>query len=55
MAKHNYKVGDKVMCNGYEGTVTRVCEWSDCLIEVRLDNGGVCVDATDTRTVTKED
>lgn len=52
--KYNgFKVGDKVMCNGYEGRVTELCGWSDSLIEVRLDAGGVCVDSKDSKTVTK--
>jgi hypothetical protein len=39
------KVGDKVKANGYEGTVIRLCEWSDALIEVRLPGGVACIDA----------
>lgn len=38
-------IGQHVLCNGYEGTVTRLCEWSDSLIEVRLRSGLVCVDS----------
>lgn len=37
------KVGTKVMKDGYEGTVIRVCEWDNDLIEVRLASGMVCV------------
>ena len=39
-------VGDPVIANGYEGTVTRLCEWDDVLIEVRLPGGEICIDST---------
>lgn len=38
------KVGEKVTCNGYPGTIVAVCDWSDSLVEVRLKSGEVCVD-----------
>jgi len=38
------RVGQRVICNGYPGTITRVCEWSDSMVEVRLDRGTTCVD-----------
>ena len=51
-----YKVGDKVICNGYDGTVTKLCEWSDGgLVEVRLARGGVCVCADELRRFDKEE
>ena len=37
-------VGTRVICNGYPGTVYRICEWSDSMVEVRLVAGLVCVD-----------
>jgi hypothetical protein len=37
-------VGQHVIANGYRGTITRVCEWSDSMVEVRLASGTVCVD-----------
>jgi len=37
-------VGLKVVANGHLGTITRVCEWSDSMVEVRLASGTVCVD-----------
>jgi hypothetical protein len=37
-------VGQHVIANGYPGTITRVCEWSDSMVEVRLASGTVCVD-----------
>ncbi len=37
------KVGTKVIKDGYEGTVTRVCEWNTELVEVRLATGTACV------------
>lgn len=36
-------VGEPVTCNGYPGRITRVCEWSNTLVEVRLESGTVCV------------
>ena len=39
------RVGEHVICNGYPGTVTRLCEFSDSMIEVRVPGGVVCVDA----------
>lgn len=50
---HDFKKGDKVMCNGYEGRVISVLDWSDSMIEVRLESGDVCVDGTDEKTVIK--
>ena len=38
------KVNDKVLCNGYEGTITEIHEWDDNeMADVRLNSGGVCV------------
>ena len=52
MSKYNgLKVGDKVMCNGYEGRVIRLCEWSDALIEVRVPGGEVCVDSIEVEKI----
>ena len=42
---NGFKVGDKVWCNGYPGVIARLCEWSDAMVEVRLERGGVCTDA----------
>ena len=39
----NFKVGSRVVCNGYAGTVTEICAWSDSLVEVRVPGGLVCV------------
>ena len=48
MSKYNgFKVGSRVMCNGFLGTVVRLCEWSDMMIEVRLNSGVVCIDASE--------
>ncbi len=41
------KVGQRVTTSGYQGTVTRLCEWSDWLVEVRLERGTCCIDAKD--------
>ena len=45
------EIGTRVMCNGYPGTITRVCEWSDALVEVRLSRGTVCVDIAECDTL----
>jgi len=38
------RVGVRVLFNGgYPGTITRVCEWSDSLVEVRGHRGTVCI------------
>ena len=40
-----YKVGDKVMCNGYEGRIIEICTGQlKGMTVVRLDRGSVCVD-----------
>ena len=43
------KVGVRVTTSGYLGTITRVCEWADGMVEVRLQSGTVCVDIHDCR------
>jgi hypothetical protein len=48
---NNLKVGDLVLCNGYQGSVTALCQWSDSMIEVRLGSGLVCVDSFDVKKV----
>lgn len=45
------QVGRKVMCNGYPGTITRVCEWTTGMVEVRLASGDVCVDVADVAPI----
>ena len=45
---NNSSVGDKVICNGYTGTVTRNkasagSAWMGGMVEVRLASGTVCV------------
>jgi len=47
------KVGQRVICNGYPGTITRVCEWSNGMVEVRLERGTTCVDFAELRPITK--
>ena len=37
------KVGTKVIYNGYEGTITEVCEWDTNLVVIRLQRGTACV------------
>lgn len=42
--------GQKVMCNGYEGTITKVCDGQlSGMVEVRLERGDVCVDASELK------
>jgi hypothetical protein len=45
------KVGQRVECNGFPGTITRVCEWDDSLVEVRLPGGRVCVEMSVLRAL----
>jgi hypothetical protein len=42
LAKASFKVGDRVMCNGYPGTIARLV--GDGMAEIRLARGEVCVD-----------
>lgn len=44
-----FPVGTKVTTSGYKGTVVRVCEWTNGMVEVRLASGTVCVDVCDVR------
>lgn len=37
-------VGQHVVANGFPGTITQLCEWSDSMVEVRLERGTICVD-----------
>jgi len=48
------KVGQRVICNGYPGTITRVCEWSESMVEVRLARDTTCVDFKELLPVAKE-
>ena len=41
--KFDFKVGDKVICNGYEGAI--ISWYSEGMVEVRLSRGSVCVSA----------
>jgi hypothetical protein len=43
------KVGDSVVCNGFQGTVSAFT--ANGMIEVRLASGAVCVDPSDALTV----
>ena len=48
MEKPIYKVGDRVNCWGYEGTVVRVLTGQlQGMIEVRLPGGLTCTDVLD--------
>lgn len=43
-----FKQGEKVMCNGYEGTIHTVCDGQlEGMYEVKLSSGTVCVDGCD--------
>jgi len=38
------KVGTELFCNGYPGTVTKICDGQlKGMAEIRLSRGGVCV------------
>ena len=50
-ATNGMKVGDKVLCNGFEGAITRVCEWDLSLVEVRLSSGTVCVGCNTVKAI----
>ena len=44
----NFKVGEKVQCNGYEGTITMICTGQlSGMVEVRVPGGVVCVDSAE--------
>jgi len=49
MTTMKYEVGDSVVCNGFPGTVSALTDYG--MIEVRLANGGVCVDPSDKLAV----
>lgn len=44
MANHKFPLGTRVVCNQYVGTITRLCDWSDNLYEVRVPGGVTCTD-----------
>jgi len=47
------KRGDKVICNGYRGSVYAVCEGQlSGMVEVMVPGGIVCVDATELKPIT---
>jgi hypothetical protein len=40
----NATVGQKVICNGFEGRITKVCDGQlEGMVEVRMSRGSVCV------------
>ena len=42
-----WKAGDRVTCNGYPGTITKVCEGQLLgMVEVHLPGGWACVSAS---------
>jgi hypothetical protein len=50
--KSRWAVGDRVICNGYEGAIGKVCEGQlSGMYEVRLSSGVVCVDGSALREV----
>jgi hypothetical protein len=45
--KFNFSVGDKVICNGFRGSIAKICDGVlDGMVEVRLERGKVCVSAS---------
>ena len=49
------KVGQRVICNGYDGTITRVCDWSPSMVEVRVPGGTTCVGFSELRPIDATD
>jgi molybdopterin-binding protein len=46
------QVGQKVLCNGYEGTISAVLTGQlTGMVEVRLPGGLVCVDVTTIKAI----
>jgi hypothetical protein len=46
------QTGQQVLCNGHKGTVVKICDGQlKGMVEVRLNSGVVCVDATEVRAV----
>ena len=42
------EINQKVICNGYPGTITKVCDGVlSGMVEVRLNSGDVCIDIKD--------
>jgi len=37
------EVGQRVIANGFEGTIIEVCDWDNGLVVVTLPRGTVCV------------
>jgi len=46
MANQEIKVGTKVIKDGYEGTIVKICDWDTDLVEVRTQGGISCVEKT---------
>jgi hypothetical protein len=43
-----FKIGQKVICNGFPGTITEICTGQlTGMVVVRLASGTVCVDASE--------
>ena len=42
-----FKLGDRVMCNGYPGTIIEIPSWTVNMAVVKLPRGEVCVDMSD--------
>lgn len=38
------RVGTKVIKDGFDGVIVRICEWNTRLVEVRTCSGVSCVD-----------
>lgn len=44
--RFTFTVGDAVVCNGYPGRISKVCDGAlDGMVEVRLERGGQCLGA----------
>ncbi len=52
--ENTMKRGDKVICNGYRGSVYNVCDGQlKGMVEVRVPGGLTCVSASDLRPITE--
>jgi hypothetical protein len=50
--RHSYKIGQRVICNGYPGAVREF--YSEGMVVVQLSRGQVCVDHTDLKPMKAE-
>lgn len=49
--KNLVKVGQTVICNGYEGIITKILDWNNSMVEVRVPGGITCVCVSELKEV----